>query len=52
MSQTLNDQDGLVNLHNLAQEVERIAGTPNKKIPIVFGRCYTMVSININNNVA
>ncbi|KAH6951042.1 lipase [Ilyonectria sp. MPI-CAGE-AT-0026] len=35
MAQTLNDPDGLVNLQNLAREVERSA-PDNKSVPIVF----------------
>ncbi|OAQ82545.1 Lipase [Purpureocillium lilacinum] len=35
MAQTLNDSDGLANLRNLAQEVQRIASA-DKSIPIVF----------------
>lgn len=33
----LNDPDGLVNLQNLTQEVERIA-LDDKSVPIVLGR--------------
>jgi len=37
LAQTLNDPDGLINLRNLAQEIERSV-PDNKSIPIVFGR--------------
>ncbi|KAL7956044.1 hypothetical protein V8C34DRAFT_306980 [Trichoderma compactum] len=36
MALNLNDPNGLVNLHNLAQEVEKIA-PDDKSVPIVFG---------------
>ncbi|UKZ47617.1 hypothetical protein TrVGV298_001840 [Trichoderma virens] len=36
MAPRLDDPDGLVNLHNLAQEVKKIA-TGDKSVPIVFG---------------
>ncbi|KAL6797607.1 hypothetical protein GGI42DRAFT_355649 [Trichoderma sp. SZMC 28013] len=35
MALNLNDPNGLVNLHNLAQEVEKIA-PDDKSVPIVF----------------
>jgi hypothetical protein len=37
LAQILNDPDGLVNLRNVAQEVERIS-PENKAVPIVFGK--------------
>jgi hypothetical protein len=38
LAQILDSPDGLVNLRNLAQEVERTL-PQNKTVPIVFGKC-------------
>jgi hypothetical protein len=38
LAQILNNPDGLVNLRNLAHEIERIL-PENKEVPIVFGKC-------------